>query len=267
MKKALLFGLLCIALPAMAQSARSIENLQEKVERMEHDLILMQKKVYQPAGGINLMGGSGAMQDINADTTDELLSKVAQQEQALQELTDKVEKMTFEITGLSEKFNKLNADIEVRFKLLEQAATQPAAQPVTQPVKTVAKGTDKEQYDAAYTLLRQGDHVGAEKAFLAFIENNPKSDLAGNANYWLGETYYARGQYELAAPVFAEGFTTYKNNSKAPDNLLKLGMTMDRLGKKQEACTAFASLPDEFPKADKSLKDRAKNEAKKLACP
>ena len=129
------------------------------------------------------------------------------------------------------------------------------------------KQTPKEQYDAAYALLRKGDHVGAEKAFLAFIEAHSKHDLAGNANYWLGETYYARGQFEQAAPIFAEGFTTYKDNIKGPDNLLKLGLTMDKLGKKDEACMAFTSIDEEFPKAEQSIKDRAKEEAQKLACP
>ena len=58
----------------------------------------------------------------------------------------------------------------------------------------------------------------------------------------------------------------YKKNSKAADNLLKLGLTMNKLNKKTEACTAFKSLSTEFPKADKKLKDRAAAEAKKLSC-
>ncbi|MGN1062780.1 MAG: tol-pal system protein YbgF, partial [Alphaproteobacteria bacterium] len=257
MKKVLLFGLLCVALPAMAQSTRSFENLQEKVERLEQDLILMQQRVYQ-AGTKTAQGADSSLKNINIDTTDELLTKVAAQEQALQELTDKVEKITFEIKTLSERLTKMKADTDMRFQLSESAAatTTVTVGGTSQDPKNapaVKAKTDKEQYEDAYLLLREGKHIEAEKAFLAFIENNPKSDWAGNANYWLGETYYARGQYEQAAPVFAQGFTTYKNHSKAPDNLLKLGMTMNKLGKKQEACTAFSALPDEFPQADNSL--------------
>ena len=98
------------------------------------------------------------------------------------------------------------------------------------------------------------------------MKEYPNSSLIGNANYWLGETYYARGLFEQAVGIFADGFTKYKKNSKAADNLLKLGLTMNKLNKKQEACTAFKSLATEFPKADNRLKDRAKAEAKKLQC-
>ena len=106
----------------------------------------------------------------------------------------------------------------------------------------------------------------AEQAFLKFMTDYPNSTYLGNANYWLGESYYARGQYAEAAGLFADGFTKYKDNTKAPDNMLKLGLTMKSLGKKSEACTAFKGLISEFPKANESLKKRASDEAKALKC-
>ena len=68
----------------------------------------------------------------------------------------------------------------------------------------------------------------------------PQDYLAGNAQYWMGETYYVRGRYQDAAVTFAEGYQKYPTNSKAPDNLLKLGMSLGQLGKKADACVAFA---------------------------
>lgn len=244
-------------LPVSAQTGSSLYSLQDKIERLEHDLILVQQRVYK-----------GRMpQDetpaVSNEQADELLNKIMAQETALSDLTQTVEQLTHEINILQENLKKLNADIDVRFNLLEKQDKQ-KNDSVVQNV--VSQKTPQEQYDAAYTLLKKGEHVAAEKAFLKFIKDNPKHDLAGNANYWVGETYYARGNYDQAAPIFAEGFTTYKNNSKAPDNLLKLGMSMNKLGKKEEACTAFTSLANEFPKASQTLKDRAKDEAEKLSC-
>ena len=135
------------------------------------------------------------------------------QETALSDLTQKVEQLMHELSQTKEQLNKMNADIDVRFKLLEQSKGSENTSKTEDVKKTATpQKTPKEQYDDAYKLLREGNHIAAEKAFLKFIENNPKHDLAGNANYWLGETYYARGQYEQAAPIFAEGFTTYKKN-------------------------------------------------------
>lgn len=248
------------SLPVLAQTGSALYTLQDKIDRIEHDLILVQQRVYKEKVP------QGETQSVSDEQADELLNKIMAQETALSEITQTTEQMSHDITQLKEQIKKLSADIDVRFKLLEKETTQPQS-PVSQDISTAEKKAPKEQYEDAYTLLKQGNHIAAEKAFIQFIKDNPKHDLAGNANYWLGETYYARGHYEQAAPIFAEGFTTYKNNSKAPDNLLKLGLTMNKLGKKEEACTAFTSLAEEFPKADKNILTRAKDEAEKLACP
>ena len=248
---------------ALAQMGTPLYSLQEKMERFEHDLILLQQRVYK--GHII---SDDKETTVSNEQADDLLNKIMAQESALNELTQKVEQLTHELSQTKEHLSKMNADIEMRFKLLEQDKTSKNESTASQKTTADApKKTPQEQYDEAYNLLREGKHVAAEKAFLDFIKNNPSHDLAGNANYWLGETYYARGQYEQAAPIFAEGFTTYKKNSKAPDNLLKLGLTMNKLGKKEEACSAFTALPDEFPKANATTLTRAKDEAKKLACP
>ena len=115
-------------------------------------------------------------------------------------------------------------------------------------------------------MLKQLKYEEAEEALQAFLKDYPEHELAGNAQYWLGETYYVRGQYEPAAVAFATGFKNYKNNTKAPDNLLKLGLSMQQLGKKKEACTAFKNLKTKFPKASDVLLSRAAKESDKLGC-
>ena len=255
--------ILLFANSALAQMGTPLYSLQEKMERLEHDLILLQQRVYK-----GQVSNDDSEQSVSTEQADELLNKIMAQETALSEMTQKVEQLTHELSQTKEQLSKINADIDVRFKLLDPQKTSDDNKKTQEDIKKTdaPKKTPKEQYDDAYKLLREGNHIAAEKAFLKFIENNPKDDLAGNANYWLGETYYARGQYEQAAPIFAEGFTTYKNNSKAADNLLKLGLTMSNLGKKEQACEAFTALPDEFPKASTTTLNRAKDEAKKLAC-
>ena len=57
--------------------------------------------------------------------------------------------------------------------------------------------------------------------------------LAGNAQYWLGETHYVRRDYKAAATAFLNGYTTFENSPKAPDSLLKLGMTLVVMGEKE----------------------------------
>ncbi|MFQ5775221.1 MAG: tol-pal system protein YbgF [Kiloniellaceae bacterium] len=127
--------------------------------------------------------------------------------------------------------------------------------------------TPEEQYKHAFGLLSQANYGEAERALRAFVEQHPDSPLAGNAKYWLGETYYVRQDYQQAAITFAEAYQQYPDNSKAPDNLLKLGMSLAALGSKPDACGTFAELRKRYPNAAVTILQRAKQERQRLACP
>jgi tol-pal system protein YbgF len=127
-------------------------------------------------------------------------------------------------------------------------------------------GSATEQYSVAYGLLKQADYPAAEQAFKTFISHHPSDPLTSSAQYWLGETYYVRGQYTEAATAFAEGYKNYPKGPKAPDDLLKLAMSLARANQKQNACIAFAQLDRDFPHAGSAIKDRATTEKKRLGC-
>ncbi len=139
------------------------------------------------------------------------------------------------------------------------ANAQPAA-------SVLPAGTPEEQYKFAYKLLIQTDYVDAENAFRAFVTAHPDHNLAGNAHYWLGETYYVRNDFNSAARTFAEGYRKFPKSAKGPDNLLKLALSLVRLGNKQDACMTFARLSKEFPKAPPNIIGRAKTERKNNGC-
>lgn len=147
-----------------------------------------------------------------------------------------------------------------------QAADGTGAELAALPQGQLPAGAPEEQYQYAWGLLRGQDYAGAEAALRSFIAAHPQHTLAGNAQYWLGETYYVRKDYRQAAVAFAEGYQTYPNSAKAPDNLLKLGLALAQIGETADACEAFAQLARQFPTAPQSLKDRAQRERQRLAC-
>ena len=126
--------------------------------------------------------------------------------------------------------------------------------------------TAEAQYEYAFGLLRQAEYEEAELALRTFLDMHPDDLLAGNAQYWLGETYYVRANYQQAAVTFAEGYQKYPNSGKAPDNLLKLAMSLGELGKNQEACVALGQLRKEFPNAPANIQDRAVRERERFGC-
>ena len=137
----------------------------------------------------------------------------------------------------------------------------------TAKARKLPKGPPKKQYDYAISLMLEQQNFGAaEKALRAFIAANPSHGLTSNAHYWLGETYYVRKNYQQAAFAFADGFQKFPRASKAADSLLKLGMSLGHLGRRNEACTAFSRLLDNFPKVRGRLKARVSRQQRKLKC-
>ena len=140
-----------------------------------------------------------------------------------------------------------------------ESASRKAAAP------SAAAGADQ-LYNDAFKKLQEGDYAGAERGFKAFLQSNPKHVLAGNAQYWLGDTYYARRDYQNAMTAFAEGDKVYKASPKGPDNLLKLGLTLAVLGRKPDACAVFAKFNQDYPRATDLQKRRVEQERQKNGC-
>jgi tol-pal system protein YbgF len=145
----------------------------------------------------------------------------------------------------------------------EAAPTAARTPPTGGPLPT---GSPQEQYNYAFGLLRQADYPAAEEALRSFIQRYPTNPLAGNAQYWLGETFYVRKDYAHAASAFAEGYKKYPQSSKSADNLLKLGMSLGNLGQKKEACLTLHQLEKDFPTASANIKERASQEKQHLGC-
>ena len=148
------------------------------------------------------------------------------------------------------------------------AVTPPAGQAeTTQNAYALAGTTAEDKYSQAFSLLSQANYAQAEQALQAFLEEHPDHRLAGNAKYWLGETHYVRGHYQDAAVAFAEGYQTYPNSTKAPDNLLKLGKSLSALGETNDACGTYGELLRRFPTAAPTVLKQAQQERQRLACP
>jgi tol-pal system protein YbgF len=120
-------------------------------------------------------------------------------------------------------------------------------------------------YERSYESLLRRQFGEAETGFRSVLEKHRDHSLAGNAQYWLGETYYVQGDYKGAAQAFLVGYRDFPKSRKAADSLLKLGLSLNRLGQKQQACAAYAQVDTQFPKATEARK-RAQAEMKRAGC-
>ncbi len=130
-----------------------------------------------------------------------------------------------------------------RSALLGLPATEGSDNEPPDNTGNVSSGSAAEDYDAALSLLRSGEWAAAQASFENFLQNFPDDELAPTGAYWLGETYFVRGDYGSAAATFARNYRAYGPASpKAADSLLKLGISLARLGDLERACQTFAQL-------------------------
>lgn len=153
--------------------------------------------------------------------------------------------------------------------LNDQSGAEPPATPDDQPRSLAAAlpdGDAQTLYQQGYGALLQKDYAGAEGAFRELVKAYPNDPLAGNAQYWIGESYYLRGQYKNAADAFLKGYKKYKSSEKAPDTLLKLGMSLAELGQKDAACSTFNELKSKYPGAPEHIREDAIAQRKHAGC-
>lgn len=113
--------------------------------------------------------------------------------------------------------------------------------------------------------LLQLQYQDAETGFKDFLAKYPDHNLAGSAQFKLGETFYAQQNYSEAAQNYLTGYKQYPKSRRAADSLLKLGLSLNKLGQKDQACATLGSVGSEFPKAVEANK-RAQAEFKRAGC-
>lgn len=224
----------------------------------------------------------------------------------MREMTGRVEELQHTVDVLRQRLDKMSTDDDTRLQALEQAnggkfasggnppptamnsqapvltppprqrnggaptpppnQTAMAGQPPAADAGTLPNGSPQQQYDYAFGLLRDANYAAAERALRDFIRRYPDNRLSSNAQYWLGETYYVRRNFQAAAAAFAEGYQRYPKGPKAADDLLKLGSSLSMLGRRPDACRSFAQLDRDFPIAPANLKAKEVEEKRRAGC-
>ncbi len=148
----------------------------------------------------------------------------------------------------------------------------PGAEPSNAPSGTLdaaslsGVSSPRGDYDAAYAMVLSGDYAGAEAGFTRFLASHPNDPLAANAQFWLGESHFARKQYRDAADAFLKSYTDYPDSNKVTDSLLKLGLSLKGIGQNDAACATFSELLAKYPGAPTPIRAEAQAQQQSGGC-
>lgn len=243
-------------------NAQAIKFLQNDIRQLKSDVEILQRSVYRSA-------------DTSKENSGDVLIKLGEMESLFAASTGKIEEFEHRLKTLEEKLDMINKDMDLRFTMLEEKvsinnlehkkATTPPVKENTKPDEKI-EGSVEDIYKNGLDAINNFQADTAISIFTHILKKYPSHQLAPNAQYWLGEAYYSKKEFDKAAVTFAKGYSDYKTSPKAGDCLLKLGMTMVELKKPAEGCAAFLNLPKEFPTASESLKKKAEFQVNKNSC-
>jgi tol-pal system protein YbgF len=290
--------------PAAAQDTQSLINRIDRLERDIQSMSRQVYSGGAPKGGA-APSSSGGGSVPSGDYATRLEDRISTLEGQITQMTGTVETLLHSNSELTARIERMSKDNEMRFKEMEGggAAPRAAAQsneapqtasrdgnlgtlnprdlaappsgskgggaPEPQQRASLPAGSPQQQYDYAYGLLGKArsdaDYANAAQAFKDFLEKNPNGPLASAARYWMGQSYFIAKDYQTAASIFLDGYQKDQKGQKAPDTLLKLGMSLTYLDKKREACATFDKLTKDFPGPAKEFKTLP-NERKRAGC-
>lgn len=289
--------LLATAAPATAGFAQSgysgnnTQQLDSRLSQIENQIQTLSRSVYRgekmPAGTAGSADNSGAISNFEV--------RLSQIENQIRDMNGRIEQLGHETQQAKDRLEKMSADYEMRFQQQAGGAVGPSAPSSpsssygtasgsraeltgdlyagnSQPPKILgtlsSSGADPASllYESAFADVRAAKYDTAETKFKDFMAKYPTHALAANAQYWLAETYYVRGDYNQAAKFFAQGYQDFPQGQKAADSLLKLGLSLAKIGKKDDACLSFQQLKKQFPGDQSTVGARALQEMKQIGC-
>jgi tol-pal system protein YbgF len=199
------------------------------------------------------------MQAIERVMENQSLVQLTQEVAALERRTDNLqgssETLRHDATTTADRQRQLYADLDSRIQELETNMQTPSTAEASvldggtlqQGQLPVPGGSDRDNYQVALELLRDERYDQSAASFREFLVAFPESRLAGNAQYWLAESYYASNEFEKALTDFARVIDDYPQSTKVPDALLKMGYCNYSLQRWDDARTALSRVQSDYP--------------------
>lgn len=278
MKKIIVVGLALLVSTAAQAQRFEAQQVNQRINRLESEIQFLQRQLAR--GEVSPLGAPGVV--ANAGQAG---AEIARIDEEMRSLRGQVEQVAYEVEQTNKRLDTMQKDLDYRLQQLsaqpEAAAEEEAAAPLVEELAQVARTQEegalampsdtapmsaRDLYNHAFKLLNQTNYTGAISSFQQFTKKFGDDPLVGNAWYWLGEAFYVQRDYVKAADSFRQGFQKLPDGPKAGDNLLKLGMSLSALERKDEACVVLKQVKAKYAANSEAIKTKAQQEMGRLDC-
>ncbi len=183
----------------------------------------------------------------------ELASQIQRQADEIARLRGQIETLTYELETAKKRQQDFYLDLDSRLRRLEpqapaNAAVDGSATP-NSPRPAADPAAESREYEAALNQFKAGKYKDAAESFAAFVQKHPDGSLAPNAQYWLGNAWYAQRNCNKAIEAQTVVTTKYADSNKAPDSWLAIATCQQELGNRKGAKRSLETLVEKYPKS------------------
>jgi tol-pal system protein YbgF len=256
-----------------------VQTLDREIDKIYSELSALRKE------NSSLENKISALSDENQKLRTELLFRLENLQSEIRTLSTGVEEYKDYLKRPSKEIGRVKEDVEVRLKVLEEkrksleeknraqeekikemedrlkgveGKIKQAELEKSSPAKEVLPEAKRlsagmgDLYKDAYESFQKGDVNGARKKFGAFLKQYPNTELSGNAQFWIGETYYQKKDFEKAILEYEKVITKYPESSKVPAALFKQAHSFLELGDKTNAKNLLRKVIERYPRSDQA---------------
>jgi tol-pal system protein YbgF len=245
----LFFLMLFVAAPVCAGDKKEKEKLARisaRIEEMKTEIIMIEQRMQSLHDAISKAGGeqktliTQIIRNISAIRRGQLTVSTYNNDAATQ-----VASTGERITEVNERLERLSEQFAALRKLIEDTQNQPAFAQIT-------PGSPEQLFAVAYSDYSRGNDALALSEFQQYVETYPDSDLADNAEYWIGEILYAQKRYQDAIDVFSRVFNISPKGDKAVIALYKRALALEEMGRHDEAVSQLKAIIKAYPRRQES---------------
>ena len=253
---------------ALTKQLSKISELEKQIQQMTQKYEENSYQLQQLTDKLNKVSNDNQLRLQQLENNKFASDKVSSPKEVIEEKKISPPKISNQNVLNKEEVEETNADEDnsLKDKSVNTGSVKLKEKPNKAQAKILPKASAAERYKFAMNIMKSGDFEKAEIAFKEFVDAHAKHELAGSAQFWYGETFYIRQLYEDAAVAFLDGYQKYPNSPKAPENLLKLGVTLAELGETEQGCKMIANLKKAYPKTDASILQKSSYEKKRFNC-
>lgn len=178
----------------------------------------------------------------------------------------RVKDLEARVAKLTESFKLQEGQLKAREDELRELQKH-IRQPQTMAGSASAESTEvsaaeteavRSDYEIAWRALEKKDYRLAISRFKEFLQKHPKSKLANNAQYWIGESHYALREFDQAILEFDAVRSRYPQADKVPAALLKQGFAFAELGEKVNARLILQEVVEKYAQSPEAAQAKQK---------